>query len=211
VLLHNAFKIQPKAQFLFNAARAEHRAMKLDRAKKHFEQCLTLKDASAKIRRRAEMHIKEIATMKAALAKARREAGEMAAPPPKPVIVKKAGPPLSPAWQMPVGWAAVAVGGGLLGAGAFVWKSYASDQAALNEKTEAKDGSGKVTGIDWQRYESNQNTLNNRAALRTGLMAGGVVVAAGGAWLLLTLREEKKTTWQVGPGGGKSVVAAFRF
>jgi len=210
VLLHNAYKIQPKAEFLFNAARAEHRAMKLVKAKRHFEQCLTLKDASPKVRRRAQMHIKEIESMKAALAKARREAGEMARPK-TPPVVKKVGPPPSPSWQKPAGWAGVGVGAVLIGAGAVVWAGYAGDQQTLNDKTDVTDADGKVTGIDWARYETEQEDLNGRAALRTGLMVSGVAVAAAGGWLLYSLRESGDSAWQIGPGAGRSLVATLRF
>ena len=212
-LLHNAYRIQPKVEFLFNAARAEHRAMKLNIAKRHFQHCLKLKDVPEKVSRRATMYIKEIETMQAALAKARKEAGARLPPKPAPpVIVKKPAPPPSPAWQKPAGWAGVGLGAVLLGAGTWVWISYAADQQALNEKTDIKDDAGQVVGIDWQRYEAGQEVLNSRALLRTGLMAGGVVAAAGGAWALLNWRgKAKKAAWRIGPGAGRSVVAALRF
>ena len=215
LLLHSAFRIQPKAEFLFNAARAEHRAMKLNMAKRHFEHCLKLPDATEAVRRRAKMHIKEIETVQVALDSARREAVANAAPLPGEVsatVIKDPGPPPSPAWQRPAGWAGVGLGAVLLGAGAYVWSSYAADQQALNDKTDNKDAAGQVVGIDWQRYEDSQQVLNSRAALRTGLVAAGAVVAATGTWLLLTARDgTKETSWQLTPALGPGVVASLRF
>ena len=214
LLLHSAFRIQPKAEFLFNAARAEHRAMKLNMAKRHFEHCLKLPDAPDAVRRRAAMHIKEIETVQRALAKARREASVVLAPP-APVtatVVRKPAPPAAPAWQTPAGWGGLGLGVALLGAGAWVWSSYAADQQALNDRVDDKDAAGKVVGIDWERYEAGQESLNSRAALRTGLIAGGAVAAAAGTWLLLTARDDPKaSSWHVAPAVGRGVVASLRF
>jgi tetratricopeptide (TPR) repeat protein len=77
-LFLEAYAIDPKIEFLFNAARAEQRAVLLKQAKAHFLTCIASKNAPKKVVERAHISIKEIENIEAALASARGEGGQLA-------------------------------------------------------------------------------------------------------------------------------------
>ena len=78
-LFLEAYDIDPKVEFLFNAARAEQRAVLLKQAKVHFQACIASKTAPKTVVERARIHIKEIENIEAALAQARSEGSQPAA------------------------------------------------------------------------------------------------------------------------------------
>ncbi len=77
-LFLEAYAIDPKIEFLFNAARAEQRAVLLKQAKAHFLTCIASKNAPKQVVERARISIKEIENFEAALASARGEGGQPA-------------------------------------------------------------------------------------------------------------------------------------
>ncbi|MBP46731.1 MAG: hypothetical protein CMH53_02220 [Myxococcales bacterium] len=69
-----AYKINPKASYLFNLARSEMRDFQNEHAKKNFQQYLERKDTSAKGRKRARLHLEEIAAYQSRLKAAESKA-----------------------------------------------------------------------------------------------------------------------------------------
>lgn len=78
-LFLEAFSIQPRAEFLFNAARAYHRGMKLKEAQKRYRECLVLKDVTPTVVKRIRLHLSEVIAIQNALAAARKGGKEEAA------------------------------------------------------------------------------------------------------------------------------------
>ena len=72
-LFHQAFELNPLADFLYNAARAEQRAFELDLAERDFKRLLELPDASAEVQRRSKLHLTEIAESRGAMARREKE------------------------------------------------------------------------------------------------------------------------------------------
>lgn len=200
VAFHQAYSLQERVEFLFNAARSEQRAMQLELAEKHFKACLTAKDAPEAVVRRAKVHIGEIGEMRAALQKA-RESGKKslkpiatiaADPPPKidkPAPKRAPIEPVAPpagTWKSTAGWGTVAAGTVLLGLGGYLAASYSSGQADLDARLNDRDSNNKVKAIDFRTYDSEQQALNGTAALGTSALVVGAVAAGAGAWMLLT-------------------------
>ncbi|GEM_PF-1021792 len=226
-MFHQAYKLQPRVEFLFNAARCEQRSMQLDAAEKHFQQCLEHKDAPPQVIRRATVHLGEIRSMKAALNKAnakaekaraeadaaKKAAANIAAGKTASGRVKAARKPLNP-WKEPAGYGAVGLGVVMLGVGGYLAATYASGQADLDAKTEQRDDAKLVVGIDWQSYETEQNDLNGTAAMRTTLLLAGTAAAAAGVWMLLTadeLEDPAAPKVSLVPTSGRSVALTLQF
>lgn len=218
-LFMQAYSIQQNVFFLFNAARAEQRAMNLDAAEKHFKACLDTAGAPDKVLSRSRLHLAEIESVRAALAKARAEEerknaaklaqAQKAAQTAAAALKQKNEEPVD-AWKTPAGWAAVGVGGALLGVGGWLALSYAADQEALNEKTHITNDDGKVIGIDFETYDGEQARLNDRAFWRSTLLVTGAAVAGAGAWMLLTAPEQRSSLRLV-PAGGRSLALVWDF
>ena len=68
---HEAYSIDPRPEFLFNAARSEQRAVMLVEAEAHFTKCLALDGISPAIADRARLHLAEVRAVKVAIAAAR--------------------------------------------------------------------------------------------------------------------------------------------
>ena len=227
VAFHQAYALQKRVEFLFNAARSEQRAMQLDLAAKHFRECLAVKDAPEAVLHRAKVHLGEIEGMQAALRKA-RESGQKAAETKKPAETKDpaktavttkpvepvkapAGPPVG-AWKTTAGWSSVAAGALLLGVGGYLAASYSSRQQDLDAKIGDRDANDKVKGIDFKTYTAEQNSLNTTAALGTTSLVFGVAAAGAGAWMLLTAPSEPaQPNITLAPTGARSMVLSLTF
>ncbi len=128
-LFLRAWSVNQKPEYLFNAARAEHRGGLLDAASGHYRQCLELTNSPKVIRDRSRRHLDELKTLRE---EAARKAAKKAAK--KATALNKAGKapaggsgPGAPridargpaAWRTPVGW--VALGAGVLGGAVGGW------------------------------------------------------------------------------------------
>ncbi len=80
---HEAYAIDPRPEFLFNAARAEHLGMDLQAARTHYKQCLALKAPNAKLNQRARLYLGQVEATLAMVEKARRTAPRKPAERPK--------------------------------------------------------------------------------------------------------------------------------
>ena len=72
-LFHEAYRIDPRPEFLFNAARVEHLGMKLAAAETHYVACLALTGADAQVRDRAGRYLEQVRRTRAAIEAARKE------------------------------------------------------------------------------------------------------------------------------------------
>ena len=94
-LFMEAHKLDSRVEFMFNAARAYQRAIKLSKAKELFNRCVKTKGASAIVKQKASIYLREIQNMERALSKAKNEGKKkvvVVKPKPKPkkrVVIKK--------------------------------------------------------------------------------------------------------------------------
>ena len=206
--------------YLFNAARAEHRSGQLAAARQHYQLCLTLEHVNPQIRLRAKTHIDEISARLAAeeeerLAKA--AVARAAAPPklPDKPVPEPVSPPTvqqaesdSGAWLKPVGW--VALGGGLLagGLGAWLLVSHGQEQADLDAQLAQTDTAGLITGIDHLSYSDEQSSLHQRRQLAIGSLAAAGTLAVLGGWMLWSAPDAAAA---LVVGEGLSVALRTRF
>ena len=90
-LFMEAYKLDSRVEFMFNAARAYQRAIKLSKAKELFNRCVKTKDAPPVVIQKAKIYLREIQNMERALTKAKHEGEKKAVvvkPKPKKKIVK---------------------------------------------------------------------------------------------------------------------------
>ena len=184
-LFHQAWQIDPKPAFLFNAARAEQRAFQHKKAIADFDKLLQLPGLDAEVAKRSRTHRKECAEL-LARDQARATPGEAMKGQGTPIV-----PPAMIAQNETGGaanWPVYAGLGGaaLLGAGAAVlWAMAAGDRQALQDQLNERDASGKTVGTtraDALAQSDDISTLEVAAAS----VAGVALVSAGvGVWLWL--------------------------
>ena len=75
---HEAYAIDPRPEFLFNAARAEHLGMDLENSAKHYRACVALKTRNSKLNKRSKFYLAQVESTLAALKKARAEGAKAA-------------------------------------------------------------------------------------------------------------------------------------
>ena len=207
--------------YLFNAARAEHRSGQITTAREHYQVCLGLPRLNPTIRKRARAHIDEIEAQLAAKkppppAKPQTKKLPVAPPaaPAKPVGPTTASPAVQQtdaaagSWMRPVGW--VALGGGLLagGLGAWLLISHGDDQAALDKQLTQQNGDGLITGIDHLSYSDEQTRLHQDRRLAVGSLVAAGALAAVGGWMLWRAPD---TATAVVLGDGLGVALQTRF
>lgn len=211
-LFHEAYKLDPKTAFLYNAARAEQRAFQYVKAIADFDKLLARADLEPSLARKARTHRKESVELlerenaaKAALA------GTGPAMVPKPDPAARPDPaaqpdpaalpdPVSPSTAVippaadlhkpaaPTPWGAYsALGGGLLlGAGAAVmWVMASGDRADLQDKLDtAKDG--KVVGITRADALTRLDEISTRETVGVALAGVAAASVGVGVWLWLS-------------------------
>lgn len=224
-LFLRAWSTHAVPDYLFNAARAEHRSGQISAARDHYRVCLGLKQVNKTIRERAKIHIEEIEIRLAAEAKARLAQDEAAKAAAERAAAeaqrRPAAPPLtteppqvretdatSGSWLRPVGW--VAVGGGLLvgGLGAWLLVDHGAGQAALDDQLTQQNQAGLITGIDHRSYTREQDRLHRRRRLAVGSLAAAGTLAVVGGWMLWTTPD---VTAAVQLSDGLSVAFRARF
>ena len=189
-LFHQAFELNPLADFLYNAARAEQRAFELDLAERDFKRLLQLPDASAEVQRRSKLHLAEIAESRGAMARREKEvrarlAKDSAAQADDAKLAAVAVPKRSDGvgWQAPTGWALSGLGAVTLGAAAWLAVSAVSDQDALDKRT-AKDAYGLIRGISLADYQARKTGIDGQIDLSRILVGAGAAATVAGVWLL---------------------------
>ncbi len=234
-LFHQAYQIHPIPGFLFNAARAEQRAFKLDAAQKDYQRVIDLKDVDAETKRRAQLHLKEIIETRKHFGVKGRKPGEAAATAPTKTPPKKVSPeakapskapPKTPVkavsapnpppgvskeapspWNKPAGWASLGVGLIAAGLGGVMWAGVESDQAALTKETDKRDSSDKIPDLEWNEYTAEQDQLNSDRKLWAVSTFAGVAVASAGAYLLWGMSDGGDVALMPGPTGRSFTLA----
>ncbi len=197
-----AFRADPKPEYLYNAARAEHRALRLDVAEALYLRVLGLDNDNPVMIERTKSHLAELRNLRAALAKAeaqgkakameiaRREAADdkleattarRAAP--QPAVAPDRGATLAAQTEAAASAAtartlsAVGAGTGVaaLGVGGYLLVSALLRQGDLDARTA---GSGPIVGYGHDAYSADQRAIWARRRWG-GVSAGAGLVLAG--------------------------------
>ena len=203
-LYHEAFGIDAKAAFLFNAARAEMRAFDHAAAKRDFARYLSLKDATEKGRTRARAHLQEMAAYDAKLAEQRRQVKTQASSATAKAVAAARADASRPMDGLTIGlW--VGAGALLIGSG-----SLYGVAAILRSGTNKQD----ITSMeDKEKHDKEVQTQSSIRNLSVVLLVAGAGV---GAWAALRTRgprtPDTSAAMQVSPwanGRGLSLVGRF--
>jgi len=231
-LFHRAFAIDPRPEFLYNAARAEQRGAMLDDALKHYREVLRMKAVSPRVIQRTQLAIKEIEGVQRLVAKARAEGrrAEPAARPARPGgkelegvgAVKAAGPAgaVTPTvvagsggrWKRSAAMPVLGGGVAVVAIGAYIALATMGEQADLDDRVATKAPDGRVIGIDKQTYKTEQERLNRNATISAATLGVGAVAVGVGAWMVATQPGAKVTLApaRVGPSGLPGLVLGGR-
>ena len=176
-LFMEAYKLDSRVEFMFNAARAYQRAIKLSKAKKLFNRCVATKGASASVRTKANIYLREIQNMEKALSNAKHEGEKEAVkvvvkPKPKPkkkIVVPKSN------WKPTVGKWSLALGSlaGLAGG----WLLITSYELSKNADDKAAD-----LDIGFDEYEDSKNKAERYNIIGWSLSGVAVAGAVFGIW-----------------------------
>ena len=174
-LFMEAYKLDSRVEFMFNAARAYQRAIELSKAKDLFNRCVATKGASPVVIQKASIYLREIQNMEKALSKAKHEGEKKAvkvAPKPKPkkTIVTPKGNWKGTAGSISLATAALAgVAGG--------WLLITSYELSKNADDKAAD-----LDIGFDEYEDNKNKAERYNIIGWSLSGVAVAGAVFGIW-----------------------------
>lgn len=169
---HRAFQLAPRPVYLFNAARSEHRALKLKDAERDYLRTLELPEVPADMRSRISVHLDEIRTTRG------KVGTSVSAGPTHP-------------WR-PLGIVTTAVGGVSVVVGAVLLGVALSDDQALSASIEKRDTAGRVTDLDYARYDATRTGIERNHTLGHVLLWSGAVAATAGAWLSISTSDDSK-------------------
>ena len=207
-LFMEAYQLDARVEFMFNAARAYQRAIKLRRAKALFNRCVKTKDAPAVVVEKAKIYLREIENMEKALSKAKedgqheahssreglQEAYAMADI--KPAPIKKEP---KQEWKNSVGRTTFGLGTvGVTAGGWLLLNAY--------ELSDASDKDAESGEIDYNEYDRQKTKAERLNMLGWGAVGLGAVAAGFGIWCLAT--QPDKVTIAPTPNG---VSVAMRF
>jgi len=188
-LFMEAYQLDARVEFMFNAARAYQRAIKLKKAKSLFKRCIKTKKAPAVVVEKANIYLREIENMEKALSKAKHDGEKKATdayvvkePKPKPKPVKKVIKQPKQEWKSTIGTSTLALGAISGTAGVYL---------LLNayELSGAADQDAKAGDIDYEEYDRQKSKAEKHNLLGWGATALGAVSAGFGIWCLVTQPE----------------------
>ena len=174
-LFMEAYRLDSRVEFMFNAARAYQRAINLTKAKQLFNRCVKAKDTSPVVVQKATIYLREIQNMEKALSKAKHEGQKKAvkaAPKPKPkkTIVTPKGNWKGTAGSISLATAALAgVAGG--------WLLITSYELSKNADDKAAD-----LDIGFDEYEASKNKAERYNIIGWSLSGVAVAGAVFGIW-----------------------------
>tara|TARA_R110002020_G_C16126183_1_gene760729 strand:- start:31 stop:765 length:735 start_codon:yes stop_codon:yes gene_type:complete len=191
-LFIEAYELDSRVEFMFNAARAYQRAILLNRAKSLFNRCLKTRHASPVVIEKAKIYLREIENMEKALSKAKedgqheahssreglQEAYAMAAIKPEPKKKES-----KQKWKGTLGTPALALGaiGGT--AGLYLLLNAYELSGAADKDAEA----GK---IDYNEYDRQKTKAEKYNMIGWGAVGLGAVTAGFGIWCLVTQPDD---------------------
>ena len=176
-LFMEAYKLDARVEFMFNAARAYQRAIKLSKAKELFNRCTETKGASAVVKQKASIYLREIQNMERALSKAKNEGKKKAVkvvvkPKPKPkkkVVLKKS------TWKQTSG--AISLAGAALAGVAGGWLLITSYELSKNADDKAAD-----LDIGFDEYQQDKDKAEMYNIIGWSLSGVAVAGAVFGFW-----------------------------
>ena len=174
-LFMEAHKLDSRVEFMFNAARAYQRAIKLSKAKDLFNRCVKTKGASPVVIQKASIYLREIQNMERALSKAKNEGKKrvvVVKPKPKPkkrVVIKKS------TWKQTSG--AISLAGAALAGVAGGWLLITSYELSKNADDKAAD-----LDIGFDEYEDSKNKAEMYNILGWSLSGVAIAGAVFGFW-----------------------------
>ena len=206
-LFIEAYELDPRVEFMFNAARAYQRAILLNRAKTLFNRCLKTRHAPPVVVEKAKIYLREIENMEKALSKAKedgqheahssreglQEAYAIADMKPEPSKEPKQ------EWKSSVG--RTTLGLGTVGATVGGW-------LLLNayELSGAADKDADAGKIDYNEYDRQKTKAEKLNMIGWGAVGLGAVTVGFGVWCLAT--QPNKVAIAPTPNG---VSVAVRF
>ena len=174
-LFMEAHKLDSRVEFMFNAARAYQRAIKLSKAKELFNRCVKTKGASPVVIQKASIYLREIQNMERALSKAKNEGKKRVAvvkPKPKPkkkIVVPKGD------WKKTSG--AISLAGAALAGVAGGWLLITSYELSKNADNKAAD-----LDISFDEYQQNKDKAEMYNILGWSLSGVAIAGAVFGFW-----------------------------
>ena len=174
-LFMEAHKLDSRVEFMFNAARAYQRAIKLSKAKDLFNRCVKTKGASPVVIQKASIYLREIQNMERALSKAKNEGKKrvvVVKPKPKPkkrVVIKKS------TWKQTSG--TISLAGAALAGVAGGWLLITSYELSKNADDKAAD-----LDIGFDEYQQDKDKAEMYNILGWSLSGVAIAGAVFGFW-----------------------------
>jgi tetratricopeptide (TPR) repeat protein len=174
-LFMEAHKLDSRVEFMFNAARAYQRAIKLSKAKELFNRCVKTKGASPVVIQKASIYLREIQNMERALSKAKNEGKKRVAvvkPKPKPkkkIVVPKGD------WKKTSG--AISLAAAALAGVAGGWLLITSYELSKNADNKAAD-----LDIGFDEYQQDKDKAEMYNILGWSLSGVAIAGAVFGFW-----------------------------
>ena len=180
-LFMEAYQLDARVEFMFNAARAYQRAIKLRRAKALFNRCIKTKDAPAVVVEKAKIYLREIENMEKALHQAKHDGEKEASD--AYVIKEPKAPPVKKEpkqeWKNSVGRTSLGLGTvGVTAGGWLLLNAY--------ELSDASDKDAEAGEIDFNEYNRQKTKAEKLNMLGWGAVGLGTLWAGIGIWCLAT-------------------------
>ena len=200
-LFMEAHQLDARVEFMFNAARAYQRAIKLKRAKALFNRCVKTKEAPPVVVEKANIYLREIENMEKALHQAKHDGEKEAS---DAYVTKK---PITQAvkkeskqeWKGSAGSTTLGLGTVVASVGAYLLlNSYELSGAANHAADEGE--------IDYGEYDRQKTKAEKLNVIGWGTVGLGAVTTVFGIWCLAT--QPDKVTIAPTPNG---VSVAVRF
>ena len=200
-LFMEAYQLDARVEFMFNAARAYQRAIKLRRAKALFNRCVKTKGAPPVVVEKANIYLREIENMEKALHQAKHDGEKEASD--AYVVKEPRAPPVKKEpkqeWKNSVGRTSLGLGTvGVTAGGWLLLNAY--------ELSDASDKDAEAGEIDYNEYDRQKTKAEKLNMLGWGAVGLGVVTTGFGIWCLAT--QPDKVTITPTPNG---VSVAMRF
>ena len=182
-LFIEAYQIDARVEFMFNAARAYQRAIKLDKAKVLFNRCVKTKDAPAVVVEKAKIYLREIENMEKALSKAKKDGQHEAHSSHEGIqeayAISEMKKKPKQKWKEKLGTPSLALGAISGTAGLYL---------LLNayELSGAADRDADVGKIDYGEYDRQKTKAEKHNMIGWGAVALGAATAGFGVWCLVT-------------------------
>jgi tetratricopeptide (TPR) repeat protein len=183
-LFMEAYQLDARVEFMFNAARAYQRAIKLKRAKALFNRCLKTSNAPAVVIEKAKIYLQEIENMEKALHQAKHDGEKEASDAyittkTKVVARNKIKKEPKQEWKGSFGSTTLGLGGVAATVGAYL---------LLNayELSGASDSAADSGEIDYGEYDRQKTKAEKLNVIGWGAVGLGAVTAGFGIWCLAT-------------------------